>query len=73
MQSNLIEPSTMQNDQAEVQKIFAIVKYIIILLSMGQLKLLRNTRFQLQAGAHSTYDNRTKSKQKLALIQCNIT
>jgi len=70
----VIEPLIVLNDQAEVQRIFATVKYINILLSTGQLQLLRNTRFQLQVGAHSTYDNNTKRnpKQKLALIQCNI-
>ena len=47
----VVEPSTVQNNQAEVQRIVVIVKYIIILLSTGQLKLLRNTRFQLQVGA----------------------
>ena len=66
----VIEPSIVLNDQVEVQRIFVIVKHMNILLSKGQLKLLRNTRFQLQVGAHSTYDNSTKGKptQKLALI-----
>ena len=60
----VIEPPKLLNGQAEVQRIFAIVKYIIILLSTGQLKLLRNTRFQLQVGAHSTYDNSTTRNPK---------
>ena len=51
----VIEPSIVLNDQVEVQRIFVIVKHMNILLSKGQLKLLRNTRFQLQVGAHSTY------------------
>ena len=47
----VIEPSSLLNDQAEIQKIFAIVKNINILLSTRQINLVRNTRFRLQVGA----------------------
>ena len=43
-----IESSNVLNDQAEVQRMFAILKYInTVVLSTRQLKLLRNTMFQL--------------------------
>ena len=38
----LIKPSNVLNDKAEVQRIFAIVEYINILLSTGQLKIIPN-------------------------------
>ena len=41
----VIEPSIVPNDQTEVQRIFAIVKYINILLSTWQLKFLETQRF----------------------------
>ena len=59
----VIELLIVLNNQAEVQRIFAIVKYMNILLSVGPLKLFRNTKFQLQVGAHSTYDICTKEIQ----------
>ena len=55
----------MPNDQAEVQKIFVIAKYMIIVLSTGQLELLRNTSFdyKMERNLHM-HDNSTKRNPK---------
>ena len=55
----------MLNDQAEVQRIFAIVKHINILLSTQQLKFTRNQGF----GYKLKHISRTKIEQEKIQIK----
>ena len=71
----VMEPLNLLERSGGGQTCFATIKHINILSYTWQLKLLRNTRFWLQVGAHSTHDNSTNkhAKQEIDLILRNIT